>query len=133
MPRAARILVVLDEEHHDTAGVEGEALVVGVGGATSRRRPGDALREEASCPGRGGTGEQVARPFGADPVVVRRVVGDPVEVVGEIGELVHDEVRGERDDGLDERGGVERVADDGHCPEGCDRGATAPLPGRATA
>jgi hypothetical protein len=38
---------------------------------------------------------------------------------------VHDEVRGERDDGLDERGGVEHVADDGHCPEGCDRGATA--------
>ena len=97
--------------------------MVGVGGATSRRRPSDALREEASRPGRGGTGEQVARPFGVDPVVARRVVGDLVEVVGEIGELVHDGVRGEADDGVDERDCVEHVADDGMSPEGCDDGS----------
>ena len=41
-------------------------------------------------------------------------------MVGEIGELVHDEVRGEADDGVDERDSVEHVADDGQSPEGCD-------------
>ena len=42
-------------------------------------------------------------PFGTDPVVALGVFGDLVDPVGEIGELVHDEVRGEADDGVDER------------------------------
>jgi hypothetical protein len=52
-------------------------------------------------------------------------------VVWEIGELVHDEVRGEADDGVDECAGVEHVTHDGHSAEGCDRSIPAGRAGHA--
>ena len=65
MARAVELTVADD----DTTGIEDEALVLGHGLATPRRRPGDALCEEATCAGCGAGGQQVAGPFGADPVV----------------------------------------------------------------
>ena len=64
-PRAVELAVADD----DTASIEDEALVLGYCLATPPWRPGDALREEATRAGCNASGEQVARPFGADPVV----------------------------------------------------------------
>jgi hypothetical protein len=48
--------------------------------------------EELACISRAGGGEEIARPFGADPVVAFGVARDLVALVGKIGELVYDEI-----------------------------------------
>ncbi|MHB1777362.1 MAG: hypothetical protein ACYCU7_15440 [Acidimicrobiales bacterium] len=68
------------------------ALVLGHGFATPQRRPGDALREEPACTSRTGGSNEIARPFGANPVVALGVFGDLVALVGKIGGLVDVEI-----------------------------------------
>jgi|GEM_PF-4203766 len=77
-PRAVELAVADD----DTAGIEDFTLVLGHGFATPRRQPGDALGKEPACTSCSCSGQEVARPFGADPVVALGVVGDLLDVVG---------------------------------------------------
>jgi len=114
--------VELAVPNDDPPCIEDLALVFGHGIAAARRRPGDALGEEPACTSRTSGSKEMARPFGADPVVALGVVGDLLDVVGKIGQLVDDEIRSERRDGVEESGGVEHVAGDGRGAEGVDPG-----------
>ena len=99
--------------------------------ATPRRRPGDALGEEATCTSCSCGGQEIARTFGADPVVALGVVGDLLDVVGKIGQLVDDEIRAEGTDRVEKRCGVEDVAYDRLCSKGRDLGSLVVRAGHA--
>jgi len=75
--------------------------------------PGDALRDDPPHPGRGRRGEQVAGAFAAHPVVAVAVAGPVGGIVGQVGELVKDNLGAERGQRLGEGTSVEHVADHG--------------------
>ncbi|HTX31949.1 MAG TPA: hypothetical protein VMD09_11215 [Solirubrobacteraceae bacterium] len=64
--------------------------------ARARWRKGDALGEETLGTRTLGRSEEVVCPFGTDPIVATHIEGDPLHVVREVGQLVHDQVGGER-------------------------------------
>src|SRR5215475_15563929 len=74
---------------HDPARLQHQTLVLGDGLATSRRRPRDALREEPPRPRLLRSSQQVAGSLGADPVVARGELRNPITLIGKVGELVH--------------------------------------------
>jgi hypothetical protein len=75
--------------------------------------PGDALRDDASRAGRARGGDQIASALTSHPAVP---VAEPREVrrsVGQVGQLMNNDVRSESGDRHGERARVVHVADDG--------------------
>src|SRR5438874_402113 len=79
--------------NHHAARLKDHTLVLGYRLTAGGRRPRNALREESRRPRLPRSGQQVAGALGTDPVVTRGELGDSIDLVGKIGELVHDEIR----------------------------------------